>query len=346
MSLAACDERCASVRTSDATTAKPRPASPARAASTAALSAKQIGLPRDLVDDADDVGNLARRRFDLRHRRDRLGDHLAAVVGNVARLGGRLVGCCAFSAFFFTVAAISSIEAEVSSRLAACSSVRCDKSVVLLEISAAALVTSRADILISPMVWPTRSAAVLALFFSVGEVALIVRGDAFGQIALGRARRACRRDRAAPCAILSQSVLISGADIKHQAGLAVERDPLGEVAGGRGLDDVADGRLEFVGHLGHGGLALGFGALVLFGFRGGFALRILGRFHLEGLDGSGDVADLVLAGRPGSTTAKLPSASSLMLLVRAVIGFETDRAVKKAIKPPISRVNAPMISGL
>jgi len=49
----------------------------------------------------------------------------------------------AFSAFFFTVAEISSIEAEVSSRLAACSSVRCERSVELVEISAEALVTSR-----------------------------------------------------------------------------------------------------------------------------------------------------------------------------------------------------------
>lgn len=37
MSLAACDERCAILRASDVTTAKPRPASPARAVSTAAL---------------------------------------------------------------------------------------------------------------------------------------------------------------------------------------------------------------------------------------------------------------------------------------------------------------------
>ncbi len=42
MSLAACEERCARLRTSDATTAKPRPASPARAASTAALSASRL----------------------------------------------------------------------------------------------------------------------------------------------------------------------------------------------------------------------------------------------------------------------------------------------------------------
>src|SRR5436305_6633032 len=42
MSLAACEERCARLRTSEATTAKPRPCSPARAASTAALSASRL----------------------------------------------------------------------------------------------------------------------------------------------------------------------------------------------------------------------------------------------------------------------------------------------------------------
>ena len=57
------------------------------------------------------------------------------------------------------------MAAEVSSRLAACSSVRCDRSVVLVEISAEALVTSRPDALISPIValtfsaiWPTEAA--------------------------------------------------------------------------------------------------------------------------------------------------------------------------------------------
>ena len=46
-------------------------------------------------------------------------------------------------------------------------------------------------------------------------------------------------------------------------------------------------------------LALGFGALVLLGFLGGFALRLLGRSHFELVDGSGDVADFVLAGEAG-----------------------------------------------
>jgi len=42
ISLAASAERCARLRTSPATTAKPRPCSPARAASTAALSARML----------------------------------------------------------------------------------------------------------------------------------------------------------------------------------------------------------------------------------------------------------------------------------------------------------------
>jgi hypothetical protein len=42
ISLAAPAERCASERTSEATTAKPRPCSPARAASTAAFKARML----------------------------------------------------------------------------------------------------------------------------------------------------------------------------------------------------------------------------------------------------------------------------------------------------------------
>ena len=63
----------------------------------------------------------------------------------------------AFSAFCFTVAAISSIEAEVSSRLAACSSVRCERSMALVEISAAALATSAVERPIPAMVSSSRA---------------------------------------------------------------------------------------------------------------------------------------------------------------------------------------------
>jgi len=86
-------------------------------------------------------------------------DHLAAAARDIARAARGLVACCAFSAFFFTVTAISSIEAEVCSRLAACCSVRWDKSVVLIDISLAALVISRAAALSSATVAAIRSAS-------------------------------------------------------------------------------------------------------------------------------------------------------------------------------------------
>jgi hypothetical protein len=71
------------------------------------------------------------------------------------------LACWAFSAFFFTVAEICSIEAEVCSRLAACSSVRCDRLVVLVEISAAVLATSRVEVAIDWSVPCNRSIVVL-----------------------------------------------------------------------------------------------------------------------------------------------------------------------------------------
>jgi len=67
------------------------------------------------------------------------------------------LACWASCAFFFTVSEIVAIEAEVSSRLAACSSVRCDRSVVLVEISEEALATSRAATLNSPTIFATVS---------------------------------------------------------------------------------------------------------------------------------------------------------------------------------------------
>ena len=92
MSLAACEERCANVRTSDATTAKPRPASPARAASTAALSANKL-VCRAISSITPMMSEiLPEDVFDLRHGLDRLGDHLAAAIGDVARLAGGLIG--------------------------------------------------------------------------------------------------------------------------------------------------------------------------------------------------------------------------------------------------------------
>ena len=145
MSLAACDERCARLRTSEATTAKPRPASPARAASTAALSASRL-VWRAISSMTPMMSEILREESSI----FAIASTALATTWPPRSATSRVVmadwlACWAFSAFFFTVAEISSIEAEVSSRLAACSSVRCDRSVVLVEISAEALVTSRAD---------------------------------------------------------------------------------------------------------------------------------------------------------------------------------------------------------
>ena len=178
MSFAACDERCARLRTSDATTAKPRPASPARAASTAALSASRL-VWRAISSITPMMSEILREDSSIRAiALDRLGHHLAAAIGDLA--GARRpnwLACWAFSAFFFTVAEICSIEAEVSSRLAACSSVRCDRSVVLVEISAEALVTSRADDLMPAIVSCILPMAELKLSL----ICLIGLGEAIAQ---------------------------------------------------------------------------------------------------------------------------------------------------------------------
>ena len=60
-------ERLARLRTSSATTAKPRPCSPARAASMAALRGPQVGLLRDAADGVEDAADgigLARQGLD------------------------------------------------------------------------------------------------------------------------------------------------------------------------------------------------------------------------------------------------------------------------------------------
>ena len=153
------------------------------------------------------------------------------------------LACCAFSAFFFTVAEISSIEAEVCSRLAACSSVRCDRSVVLVEISAEALVTSRADALISAMVAPIRSAILLALSLSCPKCSLIVGGDALRQVAVGeRAEHLIRSSSA--LATFSHSALIAVARLSMKPFLPSSRYALGEIAGDRGLDEIVDFALD------------------------------------------------------------------------------------------------------
>ncbi len=85
ISLAALAERWASSRTSWATTAKPLPASPARAASTPAFRASRFVWQGDVVDDADDVADLARGLLDLLHGGDGLADNIAGALGTETR---------------------------------------------------------------------------------------------------------------------------------------------------------------------------------------------------------------------------------------------------------------------
>ena len=52
---------------------------------------KDVGLERDAVDDADDVGDLLRARVDLVHRRDDLRDDLATACGDFSCRRGELI---------------------------------------------------------------------------------------------------------------------------------------------------------------------------------------------------------------------------------------------------------------
>ena len=91
----------ASSLTSLATTAKPLPASPARAASIVAFSASRLVCSAMLVIDLDDAGDLQRGLAELGHRRGggvgdrhRLGGdpgHLGGVLGDLADRGAHLL---------------------------------------------------------------------------------------------------------------------------------------------------------------------------------------------------------------------------------------------------------------
>mmetsp|Transcript_5839 Transcript_5839/g.22853 ORF Transcript_5839/g.22853 Transcript_5839/m.22853 type:complete len:254 (+) Transcript_5839:806-1567(+) len=137
ISLAASALRPASDRTSPATTAKPRPCSPARAASTAAFSARMLvwkAMPSM-------VPMMSAICFELWLMSPMVAmtpcttspPRAATLLADAASW----VAVWAVSAFWRTVAFISSIDAAVCSRLAACSSVRCDRSVLPLAISPA-----------------------------------------------------------------------------------------------------------------------------------------------------------------------------------------------------------------
>ena len=142
ISLAASAERPARLRTSVATTAKPRPCSPARAASTAAFSARILvwkAMPSItpmmsaiFLDDAL-IPFMVSTTFET------ISPPLPATLD---ALWASTLAWRVFSAFCFTVELSSSMEAAVSSSALAWCSVRWLRSLFPCEISALAVATS------------------------------------------------------------------------------------------------------------------------------------------------------------------------------------------------------------
>src|SRR5882672_9503110 len=77
VSRAAWAERCARLRTSSATTAKPMPASPRAGGLDGGVEREDVRLERDLVDRLDDARDLLARLADLGHRDDHRVEHAA-----------------------------------------------------------------------------------------------------------------------------------------------------------------------------------------------------------------------------------------------------------------------------
>ena len=116
-------------------------------------------------------------------------------------------------------------------------------------------------------------------------------GDALGEVAVGERVEHPDQILERGGHVLAQRI-DRGADIEHEAGLAVEIDALREVAGDGGLHDAADGGFEVARHFLPLPLrdlpprALGFLLLR-------FHLLDADQIFLEGLGGAGIVADLV-----------------------------------------------------
>ena len=128
ISLAAAAERWARVRTSEATTAKPRPWSPARAASTAAFSARMLvwkamesmtPMMSTILREASLMADMVCTTWATAEP-PRTATWEAAAASWLA--------CWALAPFCLTVEVSSSMEAAVCSSELACSSVRADRS--------------------------------------------------------------------------------------------------------------------------------------------------------------------------------------------------------------------------
>ena len=166
ISLAAVALRCARFLTSVATTANPRPCSPARAASTAALSARMLVWKAML----SMTPMMSAIFFELSWispmvTTTRLTTSPPRTTPSFELLASSLA-CLAFSAFCRTVALSSSMELAVSSRLLACSSVRLDKSLLPAAISCDAVLIASVASLIRPTTSRNRSTVVLVSSFN------------------------------------------------------------------------------------------------------------------------------------------------------------------------------------
>ena len=139
ISRAACALRCARLRTSLATTAKPRPLLARPRRFHRCVQCQDVRLERDRVDHPDDVRDLLRALLDRAHR----VHHPRPPSLRPApppRCSNSPVPApdARYPRSACTVAFSCSIELAVSSRLLACSSVRADRSELPAEISCAA----------------------------------------------------------------------------------------------------------------------------------------------------------------------------------------------------------------
>ena len=163
ISLAAPALRCARLRTSAATTAKPRPCSPARAASTAAFSARMLvwkAMPSitpmmsEIFLDASAMPVMVLTTWPTTWPPRRA----TSEAPTASWLAWRAV-----SAFWDTVEVSSSMELAVSSRVLACSSVRCDRSRLPWAICALVSATAYRR---RPATWPTSSRRLTSILAS------------------------------------------------------------------------------------------------------------------------------------------------------------------------------------
>ncbi|KGD50068.1 hypothetical protein DO72_6787 [Burkholderia pseudomallei] len=172
ISFAAVALLCASERTSPATTAKPRPCSPARAASTAAFSARMLvwnAIPSIVPMMSATFDELVAMSCIVVTTWPTTSPPCVAMSD---ALTASWLACRAFSAFWRTVPVSCSMLDAVSCSEAACDSVRADRSALPLEISRAPRSTASAPrctaftmsptaACIRPMPWKSRPISLL-----------------------------------------------------------------------------------------------------------------------------------------------------------------------------------------